>query len=203
MEFFEVVARRGSYRGPFMEQAVAEEDLEKMLTAAVRAPSGYNLQTTSFVVVTDPRLRSEIGELMPSEATKTAPVILVVTSEHVEADGLCFEIEDYASATETMLLAITAMGYAGVWMDGDTKLDGNFEKIKKLLALAESPVEAEAQAALLKADFEWCVKDEGGLVEPPQTGDTTNFVLWTVLAVSSLLLMIFLWKRRKEEEKHA
>lgn len=41
------------------------------------------------------------------------------------------------------------------------------------------------------------------MVEPPQTGDTTNFVLWTVLAVSSLLLMIFLWKRRKEEEKHA
>ena len=67
----------------------------------------------------------------------------------------------------------------------------------------DTSVGNEYQAALLKADFEWCVKDEGGLVEPPQTGDTTNFVLWTVLAVSSLLLMIFLWKRRKEEEKHA
>ena len=67
----------------------------------------------------------------------------------------------------------------------------------------DTSVGNEYQAALLKADFEWCVKDEGGLVEPPQTGDTTNFVLRTVLAVSSLLLMIFLWKRRKEEEKHA
>ena len=128
MDFFEVVNRRGSYRDKFEQKAVPDKDIRKILDAAIKAPSGYNLQTTSFVVVTDPRLRSEIGELMPSEATKTAPVILVVTSEHVEADGLCFEIE-------TMLLAITAMGYAGVWMDGDTKLDGNFEKIKKLLAL--------------------------------------------------------------------
>ena len=135
MDFFEVVNRRGSYRDKFEQKAVPDKDIRKILDAAIKAPSGYNLQTTSFVVVTDPRLRSEIGELMPSEATKTAPVILVVTSEHVEADGLCFEIEDYASATETMLLAITEMGYAGVWMDGDTKLDGNFEKIKKLLAL--------------------------------------------------------------------
>ena len=111
MDFFEVVNRRGSYRDKFEQKAVPDKDIRKILDAAIKAPSGYNLQTTSFVVVTDPRLRSEIGELMPSEATKTAPVILVVTSEHVEADGLCFEIEDYASATETMLLAITAMGY--------------------------------------------------------------------------------------------
>lgn len=67
----------------------------------------------------------------------------------------------------------------------------------------DTSVGNEYQAAMLEADFEWYVKDEGGLVEPPQTGDTTNLVLWIVLAVSSLLLMVFLWKRRKEEEKHA
>lgn len=67
----------------------------------------------------------------------------------------------------------------------------------------DTSVGNEYQAAMLEADFEWYVKDEGGLVEPPQTGDTTNLVLWIVLAVSSLLLMVFLRKRRKEEEKHA
>ncbi|MCB6992502.1 nitroreductase family protein [bacterium 210820-DFI.6.37] len=138
MDFFEVVKKRGSYRNQFEEKAIPDEDIRKMLDAGIKAPSGYNLQTTSFVVVTDPKLRGQIAELMPSDATKTAPVILVVVSEHVEADGLCFEIEDYASATETLLLAITAMGYASVWMDGDTKSDGNFEKIKEILGLPEN-----------------------------------------------------------------
>ncbi len=138
MDFFETVNKRGSYRDKFQDAAIPEEDFRKMLEAAIKAPSGYNMQTTSFVVVTDPQLRKEIAALMPSDATETAPAIIVVTSEHVEADGLCFEIEDYASATETLLLAITALGYASVWMDGDTKLDGNFEKIKKLLELPES-----------------------------------------------------------------
>ena len=67
----------------------------------------------------------------------------------------------------------------------------------------DTSVGNEYQAALLRADFEWYVKDEGGLVPPPQTGDTTNLALWIVLAVSSLLLMIFLRKRRKEEKRYA
>lgn len=138
MDFFEAVNKRGSYRDRFEETPIPDDDIRKMLGAAIKAPSGYNMQTTSFVVVTDPQLRNEISALMPSDATKTAPAIIVVTSEHVEADGLCFEIEDYASATETLLLAIAAMGYASVWMDGDTKLDGNFEKIKAILSLPEN-----------------------------------------------------------------
>ena len=40
------------------------------------------------------------------------------------------------------------------------------------------------QAALLKADFAWYVKDEGGLTPPP-TGSTTNRILWVILAASS------------------
>ena len=57
----------------------------------------------------------------------------------------------------------------------------------------------EYQAALLKANFNWYVKDTGGLTPPPQTGDTTNLTLWIVLAASSLLLM---FRRRKEDGQH-
>lgn len=52
-------------------------------------------------------------------------------------------------------------------------------------------------AALLRADFAWYVKDEGGLTPPP-TGDTTNMVLWIILAVSALLLLLLAFWRRKE-----
>lgn len=139
MEFFETVARRGSYRGPFTDRPVPEEDVRKMLTAAIQAPSGYNLQTTSFLVVTDPALRQQLADLMPTPATKTASLFFVVVSEKVVySNGLSFEVEDYAAATENLMLAITALGYAGVWMDGMTnKLNGNAEKLKAMLQLPE------------------------------------------------------------------
>ena len=65
----------------------------------------------------------------------------------------------------------------------------------------DTAVGNEYQAAQLRADFSWFVKDEGGLTPPPQTGDTTNLTLWIVLAVSSLLLIVLLRKRRKEDER--
>lgn len=67
----------------------------------------------------------------------------------------------------------------------------------------DTSVGNEYQAALLKADFNWYVKDEGGLTPPPQTGDTTNIALWIILAASSLLLILLLsFRRRKEDNRH-
>ena len=139
MDYFEAVSKRGSYRGAFTSAPVPQEDLEKILEAGARAPSGYNFQTTSFVVVTDDELRKALSDMMPSEATKSAPVILVLVSAfHAAENGLSFEIEDYAAAAENILLAITSLGYAGVWMDGRMKLDDNEARVRKLLSVPDS-----------------------------------------------------------------
>ena len=81
MEFFETVEKRASYRNAFAAQEIPEADIRKIVTAGLHAPSGYNFQTTSFVVVRDPELRGKLAELLPTPATKTAPVILVAVSE--------------------------------------------------------------------------------------------------------------------------
>lgn len=135
MEFFDVIERRGSYRGEFEHKPVPMADLQRILEAGIRAPSGYNLQTTTFYVVTDETLRRELAVVFPTKTVKTAPVILVITSKCVYsgAHHLQFEMEDYAAATENIMLAITASGYAGVWMDGMMKFEGNAEKIRQLL----------------------------------------------------------------------
>ncbi len=138
MDFFEAVAQRGSYREEFLAEEVTQADLTQILTAGIRAPSGYNYQTPAFVAVTDKTLLGEIAELMPTGATETAPAMIVILSEFRQADnGLSFEVEDYAAAAENILLAITALGYAGVWMDGMTKLGNNGEKLEKLLNVPE------------------------------------------------------------------
>lgn len=138
MDFFEAVQRRYSHRTPFLDQPVPDEDVRKIVEAGIQAPSGMNAQTTSFVVVTDPQLRAQIAQVLSSPATQTAPVILVVLSEHVITPcGLAFEVEDYAAAVENMLLAASALGYASVWMDGMTKADQANAAIRALLNIPE------------------------------------------------------------------
>ncbi|MCI8477974.1 MAG: nitroreductase [Oscillospiraceae bacterium] len=138
MEFFDVINRRYSHRTPFTDQPVPDEDVRKILQAGIQAPSGMNCQTTSFVVVTDPELRRQISHVLSTPATQTAPVILVVLSEYlITPSGQPFEIEDYAAATENMLLAATALGYATVWMDGMTKADKVNTEIRRILNVPE------------------------------------------------------------------
>lgn len=133
MDYFEIVAARGSYRGEFEPTPVPDADLNKILTAGLRAPSGYNHQTTSYLVVTDPALRQQVAALIPTPATKTAPVMLIALSKAVQTVcGLCFEVEDYAASVENILLGITALGYGGVWMDGMTRLKDNPKKLSEL-----------------------------------------------------------------------
>ena len=71
---------------------------------------------------------------------QTASVILVVTSQciHSGDHNLQFETEDYAAATENIMLAITASGYAGVWMDGMMKFDGHTDAVRQLLHIPDS-----------------------------------------------------------------
>ena len=138
MEFFDVIKRRGSYRGEFENSSIPPEDLKIILDAGICAPSGYNLQTTTFYAVTDRETRKKFAEIFPTEATQFAPAIIVVTSKFIHAGdyNLEFEIEDYAASTENIMLAITAMGYAGVWMDGMMKFEGNIDKVRKLLNIS-------------------------------------------------------------------
>ena len=135
MDFFAAVKNRHSYRDEFTKTDVSDEHIKMIMEAALMAPSGLNLQTTSFVVVKNPDLKAKISEILPTAATKTAPVIIVAMSKKVVAHGMSFEVEDYAAAVENILLAASALGYAAVWMDGMTQADKINTKIEELLDL--------------------------------------------------------------------
>lgn len=135
MDFFEVIEKRSSYRGEFCDTPVPKEHIEKILDAGIRAPSGMNLQPVSFIAVTEPGLRAALHNIVQKPTTATAPLIIVVATEHMVAhqNGLCFELEDYGAAVENLLLAITALGYASVWMDGYTRQEDRMTQIAQLL----------------------------------------------------------------------
>jgi nitroreductase len=61
---------------------VSNEDLEKILTAGLAAPSGYNLQPWRFVVVRDPERRKQLREAaMGQPKVEEAPVVLVACGD--------------------------------------------------------------------------------------------------------------------------
>ena len=138
MEFFDVINKRASYREEFDGSEVPRKDLEEIVEAGIKAPSGYNHQTTSFYIVTNPELKAAMAELVPTKAMKTAAAVIIPVSSYWEAgNSLSFEVEDYAASVENIMLAIVAKGYAGVWVDGQMKLDGTGEKIAGILHLEE------------------------------------------------------------------
>lgn len=137
MEFFDAVAKRHSYRDVFREEAIPDEDLRAILEAAILAPSGWNLQSTHFVAVTDRELIGKIAEVIPMDATKTARAMIVMVTEHIEAEGLCFEVEDYGIACAYIMLAATAMGYATVCLDGDVQEEDHREQLAELIGAPE------------------------------------------------------------------
>ena len=62
MEFFEVISTNRACRH-FLPDPVPDELIERVLDAAVRAPSGSNRQTWRFLVLRDPAVRATIGGL--------------------------------------------------------------------------------------------------------------------------------------------
>ncbi len=120
MDFFEAIEKRYSYRGAFTGQEVPAADVERILDAGIRAPSGRATASTRFVVVTDKGLRGELAAIFPHKGIASAPVLIAVLTRPVPVYGdKVFELQNYAAAVENMLLAATALGYATVWTDGD------------------------------------------------------------------------------------
>ncbi|RMG04478.1 MAG: nitroreductase, partial [Planctomycetota bacterium] len=72
MDVFEAIRRRHSYRGPFTDAPVPREDLRKIVEAGIRAPSGKNEQTTSFVIVDDPALLEQAKQIIDRPVCATA-----------------------------------------------------------------------------------------------------------------------------------
>ena len=74
----------------------------------------------------------------------------------------------------------------------------------EITAYLDTSVGNDYQNKDLVADFKWWVEETGNLDDSPQTGDTSNILLWAALAAGSLSMIIILLitRRRKEDEEN-
>jgi nitroreductase len=136
MDLFDAIANRYSYRGRFTDTPVPRDDLKKIVDAGIRAPSACNQQVVSFAVIDDPALLRQMAEIVSKPVCETAKAMIVCMADprSVYAD-FSFAAEDCAAAVENMLLAITALGYAGVWLDGVLRVEDRAARIGRLLGI--------------------------------------------------------------------
>jgi len=140
MELLEAIHARRSYRGHYLPDAVPREDLRKIMEAALAAPSGCNLQTTSVIAVDDPALMRDIAAIVKKPWIASAPAgICVLAREQIGPRGVSYHVQDYAAAIENALLAITALGYESCWLEGYvTYVDGIGRAIADRLGVPDS-----------------------------------------------------------------
>ncbi|MDR0496000.1 MAG: nitroreductase family protein [Treponema sp.] len=140
MDTFEAIRNRYSYRGPYKNTPVPRDDLKKILEAGLAAPSGCNKQTTSFISLDDPELINSITELVRKNGFKggNAPAGICVLTQRILGYGnVYFNVQDYAAAIQNILIAITALGYASCWIEGQVTMDTEIQtQMAKLLNIS-------------------------------------------------------------------
>jgi nitroreductase len=129
MDIFEAVEGRASVRS--LEPVdIPREDIEKILDAGRRAPSGNNVQPFSFIVVTDKNMIQKLSAPQAFIGEASALIAIVADSKASK-----YWLEDISAAATQMLLAIHALGYASCWVEGT--LLRKEEEMKQVLGVPD------------------------------------------------------------------
>ena len=114
MDLLETILSRRSIRS-FTSEPVSDESIQKILEAAMAAPSANNYQPWQFVVITDANLLKQLADAHPygKMLAQARAGIAVIGEPEISPK---YWIQDCSAATENILLAITALRLGGVWL---------------------------------------------------------------------------------------
>ncbi len=136
MDIWDAMQFRRSIR-KYGDQNVSEEQLQKLLQAAMMAPSAMNAQPWHFVVIKDRAVLAEIGARNPNaEMTKDAPLAILVCADLKLEQAPGFWPQDCSAAVQNLLLAAHALGLGAVWT-GIYPQEKSIEGYRQLFQLPE------------------------------------------------------------------
>ena len=116
---FATIRERTSIRKFDPAVQVSDESIEKILRAAMCAPSAMNKQPWEFVVVRDPAQLKAIGDALPysrvGNGAQAAIVVCGNLDNGLPGRGKEYWIHDCSAASMNILLAAKALGLGAVW----------------------------------------------------------------------------------------
>lgn len=109
-----MTGRRHSVRR-FTEEAVSKDDIARILSAAIDAPSSRNSRSSSFMVVEEPELIKKIAGMRDygSAFVENAPLVILVMGDEKRSD--LWEVNAAISATYVQLAA-EALELGNCWV---------------------------------------------------------------------------------------
>lgn len=122
----------------FTDQAVELEKIDKLLRAAMQAPSAANQQAWEFIVIQDREKLAEVAETSPyAKPVAGSAVTFVLLADESRMKIPSGWEQDMGAAAENMLLEAVHLELGGVWL-GVATADFVVENIRKLFELPEN-----------------------------------------------------------------
>jgi nitroreductase len=124
MDFWDVLETRRSVRDFDTAVDVSPHTVERLLQAAIQAPSAGNRQPWYFYVVRDGTVRQGLARAAYGQSfVAEAPVVIVVCADPEQSAARygqrgreLYCLQDTAAAVEHILLAAVALGLGGCWV---------------------------------------------------------------------------------------
>ena len=117
MDIYQAILTRRSIR-KYSSQEISDEIIEKIIKAAMYAPSAVNKQPWHFIAVNDVKLFEKIMEVHPhAKMLREAKLAIIICGDTnlAHGEGIYWPV-DCAAATENMLLAAHGLGLGAVWL---------------------------------------------------------------------------------------
>jgi Nitroreductase len=119
----------------FKEQAVESEKIEKLLRAAMQAPSAANQQPWEFIVVQDKEALGMLSQVSPyAKPVANSGVTFVLTANEKSLLVPSAWQQDMSASAQNLLLEATELELGGVWFGVSTS-DIVMENVSKLYDL--------------------------------------------------------------------
>lgn len=137
MDALEAIFTRRSIR-KYLDQSVPENLVERLLAAAMQAPSARNQQPWQFVVIDDREILAKVPGFMPNAAMASqAPLGILVCGDLSLEKSEGYWVVDCAAAVENILLAAHALGLGAVWT-GVYPREARMEGLRQLVGLPKN-----------------------------------------------------------------
>ncbi|HSQ98049.1 MAG TPA: nitroreductase family protein [Rickettsiales bacterium] len=131
METIKTIHKRRSIR-QFNKKEISQQDIDKILSAGMTAPSAMNKQSWRIVLITDDKIKQKITEISKyAQMVKDSPLSILVCGDKEASFGECW-IFDCSACIQNMLLSACALGIGSVWTGINTEQRKEFAKLFNL-----------------------------------------------------------------------
>ena len=118
----------------YTSESVQDEHVQRMLEAAMAAPSASNRKPWHFIVIKNRKTLDALAEtLQYGKMLHEAPLCIAVCGDTALSER--FWIQDCSAATENILLTATALGLGSVWIG----VYPNEDRVKSITELLKIP----------------------------------------------------------------